>query len=324
MRICRYSGGGRRRLLTFADVDGMSREAFDFWIVRRAEAMRLYAAGQLTDRTGQLEQQMADAGLSNRLLTYADVDGLAKDSFAFWVGGGCQCGPVSIFLDSGAFGAYTRGITIDLDSYCQYIEAHRGAIDCYAALDVIKDWRATAHNLDLMVARGLMPIPCFHRGSPWEELDRLARDFPYIALGGMVGGNGQGTHDSLTQDKAGPYLDECFSRLQRHWPVKVHLFGVVAQWVLERYPLFSADSASAIMGAGMGRVSRFEDGRLRSRPWQEDLADTWDGLIADGVGRSEGKSLSAHAGRRTRNIEAMLALERYITDLWAARGVRWD
>jgi len=106
-------------------------------------------------------------------------------------------------------------------------------------------------------------------------------------------------------------------------PVKVHAYGVMAQWVLERYPFYSADSSNAIMGAGMGRVNRFVAGQLKSEGWQDDVRRTLDGVVADGIGRTGAKSQSAHAGRRRRNVEAQLALERYVTDLWSAKGVTW-
>ena len=316
-----YECGVRNRLYSFAEIDDLAARQHWFWV---GCSMRLYSRGMRLYFAGNVKQEgshEADAaqGVANRLLTFADIDDWAEEAFRFWV----ENGPadVSVFLDSGAFGAYMRGATIDLERYCDYIREHEAALSCYAALDVIKDWRATQRNLDVMLGKGLEPIPTFHRGSPWEVLDDLARSFPYIALGGMVGG---GKHDALTPESSGPYLDECFRRLRRHWPVRVHLFGVVAQWVLERYPLYSADSATAIVGAGMGRVSRFRGGALKSRPWAEDVRETLDGVVADGIGRTEGKSKSAHAGRRRRNIEAMLALERYVTDLWVSRGVVWD
>lgn len=307
----------RNRMLTYADNSTSGRQARTFWIEQRERAMKLYVAGN--GRQAESDKIDYQTGTRNRLLSYAFIEDWADLAFEFWV----ESRPDSacVFLDSGAFSAYMRGTQIDLSAYCDYIQQHHDALYCYAALDVIKDWRASAKNLDLMLARGLKPIPCFHRGSPWEELERLADEHEYIALGGMVG---SGKHDALTPEASGPYLDEAWRHLEKHWPVKVHLFGVVAQWVLERYPFFSADSASAIMGAGMGRVSRFRDGRLQSRGWVDDVEATWDGVVADGVGRTEGKSKSAHAGRRRRNIEGMLALERYVTDLWAARGVVWS
>lgn len=306
--------GLRNRLLSFAEIDDMARHQHRFWVRERGVAMRLFLAGNVkgadSDRTDHA------AGVENRLLTFADIDGWAAESFAFWVGE--NPARAKVFLDSGAFGAFTRGAVIDIGRYCDYIHEHAAALDCYAALDVIGDWRATARNLAGMEARGLKPIPCFHRGEPWEVLDEMAASHPHIALGGMVGGEGE--RGTTSPDSLMPYLDRAWDRIGRHWPVKVHVFGIVAQWVVERYPFYSADSASAIMGAGMGRVMRFGDGRMRSIGWTDYARLFADGVVADGIGRVDG---SAHAGRRRRNIEAQLAMERYVTDTWTQRGVVW-
>lgn len=280
--------------------------------------MRLYFAGNVKGN----DPDAADhaTGVRNRLLTFADIDTWSRECFGFWVDG--RPPRASVFLDSGAFGAFMRKATIDLGRYCDYIAANEQALDCYAALDVIGDWEGTKRNTDAMVARGLRPIPTYHRGSPWHALDRIASEFPYVAIGGLAADTSRpGKRPSFSQENIQPFMDDVFMRLERHWPVKVHAFGMISQWALERYPLFSADSATAIVGAGMGRVSRFRRGLLQSGPWDEDVARTWDGVVADGVGRVGG---SAHAGRRRRNIEAVLGLERYVTDLWAKRGVTWE
>lgn len=308
----------RNRLVTFADGTPSAEQARTFWIRERERAMRLYVAGNAVQEGS--EALNYEIGCRNRLLSYAFLDDWARKAFLYWVEHGQP--DHSLFLDCGAFSAFTKKAVIDLDEYCAYIEAHASAITAYAALDVIGDWRATLANLDVMLKRGLHPVPCFHRGEPWEILDALARDHPYIALGGMVGGDG--TRGTTSEDSLRPYLDACWRRIGRHWPVKVHAYGVMAQWVLERYPFYSADSSNAIMGAGMGRVNRFAAGQLKSEGWQDDVKRTLDGVVADGIGRTGAKSQSAHAGRRRRNVEAQLALERYVTDLWAAKGVAWE
>lgn len=49
--------------------------------------MRLYAAGNLKDSVAErADAACHTAGLRRRLLTYADIGGMAKDSFGFWIG----------------------------------------------------------------------------------------------------------------------------------------------------------------------------------------------------------------------------------------------
>ena len=123
-------------------------------------------------------------GLQRRLLSFADVDGWGRDAFAFWTSARA---PRPFFLDSGAFGAMSRGADIDLERYCQYIKQHQTRLSAYASLDVIGDWRASAVNYDHMRAKGMDPVPTFHMDSPEHELRRLLRETDYLALGGVVG-----------------------------------------------------------------------------------------------------------------------------------------
>jgi hypothetical protein len=250
----------------------------------------LYTAGIVPH-----EQLLYDAGLRHRLLSFADVR-TSQKTFDFWIHDGPQPG-ASVFLDCGAFSVHTRKAVIDLDHYCEYIEEHADNLQAYAGLDVIGNWHATAVNLDVMRKRGLSPVPCFHRGSPFTELDRLAREFPYIALGGL------GTNN---ESNLQPYLDACWARLREHWPIKVHAFGLIAQWTLDRYPFYSADSATAILSAArFGRAMNWQDGRMVSCHWSQhrDVAMT---------------NLSR---RLLRNVVAMTKLERHVTNVWRTRGI---
>ncbi len=252
-----------------------------------------------------------DAGGKRALVSFAYV--LENKDSADWVTS--RPADAELFMDSGAFGVFTGKARITLDSYSDYLR-HIGtsAVSCYASLDVIGDWRATARNYDRMVADGFSPIPTFHKGSPWHELERIASSgVSRIALGGMAGKT-----TSQTVLGLGVYLDQAWSIIRKHWPVKVHAFGVVGQEILERYPFYSADSTSAILSAGMGRVLRFEHGLLRTgTDWRVHAPRTMDMTSMDKVG-------GAREGRRILNVAAMLKLERSVTASWEARGVSWS
>lgn len=280
--------------------------------------MKLYIAGN--GKSPGSAQRDYNTGARNRLLSYAFLEDWAKDEFLFWVDN--TPGDVSVFLDSGAFSAHTLGREINLDQYCGYVLKHRAALAAYAVLDVIGNAEATLCNMNLMRTRGLDPVAVYHVGSePLAVLDTILQDRTgYIALGGMAS-------DRPTKEELRGKLDACWRVIEKHWPVRVHGLGVMAQWALERYPFYSVDSSSAIVGAGMGRIQRFQSGQLQANGWKDDVRQTFDGLGADGVGRvrsGEQKSDSAHEGRRIRNIQAQLQVERYVTDLWAAKGVRWE
>lgn len=273
--------------------------------------MKLYFAGNVT--TAEQETELCTkAGIQYRLLSFADIDSWGKDAFGFWTS---ERAPMPFFLDSGAFGALTRGATIDLKRYCEYIKSHAARLYPYACLDVIGDWRGSAINYDTMLGEGLDPVPTYHMGSPEHEFHRLLRMADYIALGGVVG---------ATRETMQPWLDQCWRILRDYWPKKVHVFGVMAQWALERYPFYSADSSSALVGAGMGRVSVWEQAKVTAIGWQEYGQKYYDGLVMDGVSRVQAKGGSAHRGRSYLNIRTQLTLQRHVTDVWRLRGIDWE
>lgn len=146
-----------------------------------------------------------------------------------------------IFLDSGAFSAYTLKKPINLDEYIRYIQKYN--IKYYASLDVIGDPQKTHDNLIYMQKKGLNPIPTFHMGEPIEWLDKIL-DSEYIALGGMV--KSEGIED---------WLDKVFNYIyKKRSDIKIHGFGLTNPNMILKYPWYSVDSSS---WAGCVRFARF-------------------------------------------------------------------
>jgi hypothetical protein len=273
--------------------------------------MRLYHAGPGTD-----SQMLYDGDMRRALLSFSNAGGT---EFDFWIAGRPE--GADVMVDSGAFAVWSSGARIDLGKYCEWLQAHADAVTCYISLDVIGDWRASAENLRAMLASGLSPVPTFHRGSPWQELDRLASEHRYIALGGMMSHAGTKVHRQTRED-LGPYLDACWTRLERHWPVRVHVFGLAAhQWVLERYPFYSADSATVKIGGSLGTYARFVAGTIRWKYWWDDVPETLDGALGDVAGTAK---QAARAARWALSTRTLAQFEQYLTRLWEAKGVTWN
>lgn len=171
---------------------------------------------------------------------------------------------LTFFLDSGAYGAWSKGTAIDIDEYIAFIKANAEHIEVYANLDVIpgepgrnasKPEREAAaeqgwKNFLYMRAEGLSPVPVFHVGEDWKWLDLMMQHCDYIGLGGMVGSH-------LTPALRRNWLDETFSRIcdeQGKPRVKVHGFGMTAIPLLFRYPWYSVDSTTWIQSAANGNV----------------------------------------------------------------------
>ena len=139
-----------------------------------------------------------------------------------------------IMLDSGAYSAWKKGERLDVEEYIEYIRA--SGVGKYVALDIVGDPEASAHNLQTMEAAGLVPIPVFHYGSTWDELDQLAAKYPYIALGGTVGLN------TATRRE---FFRETFERQPNTF---YHGLGLSTPSLLREFPWFSADSTTWLVG----------------------------------------------------------------------------
>src|SRR3972149_3213760 len=72
-----------------------------------------------------------------------------------------------VFLDSGAFSAFTLGVKLSVDEYCDYIWQNwdiirfDGTTMMASVLDGIGDAELTYQNQLAMEARGVRPLPCF-------------------------------------------------------------------------------------------------------------------------------------------------------------------
>jgi len=212
-----------------------------------------------------------------------------------------------LFLDSGAFSAFASGETVDLDGYIEYIKKYEDCFEVYAGLDVIGDWQATAKNIEKMESAGLKPLPTFHAGSPLEELERMCEKYDYIALGGLV-------PLAIRPRKMKKWLDSCFSVIKRHWPVKVHGFGVNAFWAWERYPWYSVDATSWLMGGKFRHMVRFKDGKLVSRSKKDPDQDLDQYML----------HAADYKVINQTNVREYLKAQKFITDLWQTRGVSWE
>lgn len=142
-------------------------------------------------------------------------------------------------MDSGAFTAWKSGAPISLDAYTDICREQLSADPTLRevfALDVIGDWQASLRNAEAMWNAGVPAIPCYHYGEPEHVLLSLARDYPKIALGGMVG---------LKPSVKLRFAQQCFARV---WPKPIHGFGVGTEAMLMAVPWHSVDATNWEIG----------------------------------------------------------------------------
>lgn len=177
-----------------------------------------------------------------------------------------------LFIDSGAFTAWTKGKKIDVDEYIKFLNQYSDYIYLFGQLDVIpgdivsghteeqveEAAAATWENYLYMRSRVKKPdslLYTFHVGEPvkylkqaLEWLDSKGKHIPYIALGGMVG---------KPMPVKEQFLDTCFRIIQKssNPTVKVHAFGMTSFYLFEKYPIESGDSTSWIRTGAVGGIA---------------------------------------------------------------------
>lgn len=144
-------------------------------------------------------------------------------------------------LDSGAFSAHNSGIEIKLQDYidrCKQLMAEDPQLTEIFALDVIGDWRAGLANCKEMWRQGIPAIPCYHPGrdEPLDVLAGLAKDYPKIAIGGLVG---------VKKQHKERLVGQCFARA---WPCRIHGFGMSGEDMVMKYPFDSVDASNWEIG----------------------------------------------------------------------------
>jgi hypothetical protein len=160
-------------------------------------------------------------------------------------------------LDSGAFSLWKTGEVLDLEKYCDFIQANADWIASYVNLDHIdpRDTNTSAQrsldNYRRMRARGLHPIPVFHLGEDIKFLHTL-----------LDAGAG---HISLASNKfpqpvALQWYDTVWRVLadaQGYATVRVHGLAITNMTAMVRYPWYSVDSSSWLQFA-----QRYATGKL--------------------------------------------------------------
>lgn len=161
----------------------------------------------------------------------------------------------NVFLDSGAFSAYTLGIELSVAEYCDYILRNLDIIKVEdgtliaSVLDGIGDPLQTYRNQLEMEARGVRPLPCFHAGEDERYLEWYVANYEYITLGGMVGSSTKQLMIWLDR-MWNNYLTDGAGNAR----IKVHGFGITSVPIMDRYPWHSCDSSSWIQSTAFGTI----------------------------------------------------------------------
>ena len=232
-------------------------------INRRKDKMDLYLAG--LQSYGNENQEKIKEGKINNLLFSFDRKNDCSRSIEI-------NNKSKLFIDSGAFTAWTKGKKIDIDEYIKFINERSEYIHIYCQLDVIpgevhriatkeegieagkKTWENYLYMYPKMKEPQKM-LYCFHLGEPLEWFQRAlewkdenGNQMQYIAIGGIMGKPKDIRIKFLTK------IEELIKNSSNP-NVKIHALGMTSFDVLDKFPFItSADSTSWIMTGANGMI----------------------------------------------------------------------
>lgn len=158
-----------------------------------------------------------------------------------------------LFLDSGAFSAFGRGLKIDLYKYIKFCLAHRKRFTVIAALDVIGSPEASFENYKIMVKEGLDNcLPAWHFPEPWSILEQYCKMTDYVGIGGLV----RSTYGNMSSQAAlRATIIKKAMEIAKKQNVKLHLYGMTSLNLLKAFKeVHSVDSTSWMSGGAFARV----------------------------------------------------------------------
>lgn len=220
-----------------------------------------------------------------------------------------------LIVDSGAFTAWSKGESIDLQAYGEFclelLEKVKNKIrHVYIInLDVIPgemgknptadQMNASVEkgfeNLEKLESMGLKPIHIFHQFEDFKWLDLLAKKQSYIGISPSNACSVKERHN---------WLRHVFYRLKDDMR-RTHGFGVTAKTLMADFPWYSVDSSSWSAVDMYGRATF-----------------THKKLNFDGWFNSRSEAHRNHALKK--EIEELLALEKTNTEVWKLRGIDWE
>jgi hypothetical protein len=176
-----------------------------------------------------------------------------------------------LFVDSGAYSAWTSGKYINVDNYIQFLNQRTAYLTLFAQLDHIpgspkgaseeekieaplKTWENYLYMHEKLKHPHKL-LYTFHVGEDYKHLeqalswqDSKGNRMVYIALGGMVG------KTAVTKIS---FLSKCEEIIKRMNPsIKVHAFGMTSVKILAQFPFItSADSTTWIKQGAVGTIA---------------------------------------------------------------------
>jgi hypothetical protein len=157
-----------------------------------------------------------------------------------------------VFMDSGAFTAFTQGVSLDLRKYADFLKRDTDVYHIASNIDVIgrgkeQETYDNQKKLENLVGPNIV-MPVHHVRDHDDWLRRyMDEGYDYIFLGGMV-------PESIPDLRL--WLDHVWTKYLTNpdgtAKIKIHGFGLTTEELMFRYPWYSVDSTSWVLASGFG------------------------------------------------------------------------
>jgi hypothetical protein len=245
-----------------------------------------------------------------------------------------NCKEYDFIVDNGAFSVWKSGKSgIDLDGYldmchsvknnCDFKNLHFIALDQIpgkfgvkpSQLEVIESGKFTITNYEKMNDLfGKQALPVFHQHEDFKHLKHYMKFTDFICI------SPANDETNIGREK---WLDEVFTLLDvRASGIKTHGLAVTSEYLCSKYPFYSVDSISWKAATIYGRLNLWEQFTTKTIG----KADVFDKVsYADYLG-SLYYSSKVEDGKKglLQSLKFYTMLEKYLTDLWSERGIKWD
>ncbi|RMD51717.1 hypothetical protein D6827_01595, partial [Candidatus Parcubacteria bacterium] len=165
--------------------------------------------------------------------------------------------------------------------------------DYSVCLDKIYSYKETMKNVTIMKNAGLDVVHIVHCNASNKQIDEAMRMSSFVGLGGIA---------NLKRQEREDQIKRFFAVAEKHWPIKIHGFGISNEEALLNFPFYSVDSSSWKSWGRFGRSpAKRSDQLIKVVNEKRDLLDF---AMIDGA-------------------KHYLKLEKKVTRIWEKRGVVW-
>jgi hypothetical protein len=215
----------------------------------------------------------------------------------------------NIIIDSGGYTARKKNTKIDIKEYIDFINTNKVKVAFNLDTNNVEETLQNQKLLDMHTDCQILPV--YHVSDYINRktttlINEFAEQYNFIGLGGMSG-------IKVSRDLFLRFLRYVFSITKDK--IKIHALGVTTARLMEQFPFYSVDSTTWLNGAKYGECIDFKAGLVKHKSPRS--IKTSDKVTSASI-------MMPRHGRLLMSARAFVQYEKYVTELWQKRGIKWD